>query len=167
MVEIRKAWRAEEFNGVWMWWTRILGGASSTMQSWISGNTRVWKSWEAAKWIAKSQVSNWVSNPKVSEAYEHSGERVAAPEGIKALLIIYYCENVKSLPEGIMRNCNLEQLNIWGCSSLTSFPSGELPSTLKFLVISNCGNLELLPDHMPNLTLLSIHRCKGLKHHHL
>lgn len=66
-----------------------------------------------------------------------------------------------------MRNCNLEQLNIEGCSSLTSFPSGELPSTLKHLVISNCGNLELLSDHMPNLTFLHIGGCKGLKHHHL
>ncbi|XP_034705128.1 putative disease resistance protein At3g14460 [Vitis riparia] len=89
------------------------------------------------------------------------------PTSLKQL-IIEDCENVKSLPEGIMRNCNLERLNIEGCSSLTSFPSGELPSTLKHL-ISNCGNLELLPDHMPNLTSLSIEGCKGLslKHHHL
>eukprot|EP00261_Vitis_vinifera_P038697 XP_019079940.1 PREDICTED: putative disease resistance RPP13-like protein 1 isoform X1 [Vitis vinifera] len=88
------------------------------------------------------------------------------PTSLKQL-IIEDCENVKSLPEGIMGNCNLEQLNICGCSSLTSFPSGELPSTLKHLVISNCGNLELLPDHMPNLTYLEIKGCKGLKHHHL
>ena len=82
-------------------------------------------------------------------------------------LFIEGCENVKSLPEGIMRNCNLEQLNIFGCSSLTSFPSGELPSTLEHLDISNCGNLELLPDHMPNLIFLAIEGCKGLKHHHV
>ena len=88
------------------------------------------------------------------------------PTSLKQL-IIEDCENVKSLPEGIMGNCNLEQLNICGCSSLTSFPSGELPSTLKDLVISNCGNLELLSDHMPNLTFLHIGGCKGLKHHHL
>ncbi|RVW92949.1 putative disease resistance protein [Vitis vinifera] len=88
------------------------------------------------------------------------------PTSLKQL-IIRDCENVKSLPEGIMRTCNLEKLIIQGCSSLTSFPSGELPSTLKDLVISNCGNLELPPDHMPNLTALRIKGCKGLKHHHL
>ncbi|XP_027186403.1 putative disease resistance RPP13-like protein 1 [Cicer arietinum] len=41
---------------------------------------------------------------------------------------------------------SLQKLTIDGFPSLTSFPRDGLPKTLKFLIISNCENLEFLPN---------------------
>ncbi|KAL6328013.1 hypothetical protein AAG906_033277 [Vitis piasezkii] len=54
-------------------------------------------------------------------------------------LCIANCENVESLPEGIMHTCHIEKLDIFNYSSLTSFPRGELPSTLKELFSGSWG----------------------------
>ncbi|XP_045815248.1 putative disease resistance protein At3g14460 [Trifolium pratense] len=43
---------------------------------------------------------------------------------------------------------SLRQLTIDGFPSLTSFPTDGLPETLKFLIISNCENLEFLPHEL-------------------
>ena len=84
-------------------------------------------------------------------------------------LCIANCENVESLPEGIMHSCHLEKLDIFNCSSLTSFPRGELPSTLKELFVGSCGNLKLLPNFMQSLTSLVIRDCRNLnfQQHHM
>ncbi|WKA01945.1 hypothetical protein VitviT2T_020192 [Vitis vinifera] len=84
-------------------------------------------------------------------------------------LCIANCENVESLPEGIMHSCRLEKLDIFNCSSLTSFPRGELPSTLKELFVGSCGNLKLLPNFMQSLTSLVIRDCRNLnfQQHHM
>ncbi|XP_059597485.1 putative disease resistance RPP13-like protein 1 [Vitis vinifera] len=65
------------------------------------------------------------------------------------------CEGLKCLPDGMMRNsnassnsCVLESLEICECSSLISFPNGQLPTTLKKLSIRECENLESLPEGM-------------------
>ena len=74
------------------------------------------------------------------------------------------CENVESLPEGIMRSCNLEKL------SIRMFISYLISKRcVKHLFIYGWRNLKLLPDHMHNLTSLHIHGCKGLKfrRHHM
>ncbi|XP_058758783.1 putative disease resistance protein At3g14460 [Vicia villosa] len=50
---------------------------------------------------------------------------------------------------------SLQQLTIDDFPSLTSFPTEGLPKTLKFLIISNCENLEFLPhEYMHNYTSL-------------
>ncbi|XP_058753630.1 putative disease resistance protein At3g14460 [Vicia villosa] len=50
---------------------------------------------------------------------------------------------------------SLQQLTIEGIPSSMSFPSNGLPKTLKFLIISNCENLEFLPhDYLSNYTSL-------------
>ncbi|KAJ9685429.1 hypothetical protein PVL29_017458 [Vitis rotundifolia] len=73
------------------------------------------------------------------------------------------CQSLESLPEGLMHHnstsssntCCLENLWIERCSSLNSFPTGELPSTLKKLVIVGCTNLESVSQKMsPNSTAL-------------
>ena len=75
-------------------------------------------------------------------------------------LSISNCENLESLPvaEGMgmnMRICALEYLSICHCRSLKSFPKGELPSTLKRLVIWYCSNLESMSENMcPNNSVL-------------
>ncbi|KAJ9685437.1 hypothetical protein PVL29_017466 [Vitis rotundifolia] len=51
--------------------------------------------------------------------------------------------------------CCLENLIIDYCPSLKSFPTGELPSTLKNLAISVCCNLESMSENMcPNNSAL-------------
>ncbi|KAB1224988.1 putative disease resistance RPP13-like protein 1 [Morella rubra] len=68
------------------------------------------------------------------------------------------CEALQLLPEWKMHNNEkgllLEYLVIEGCSSLTSLPRGQLPSTLKKLEIHNCMNLESLPEQMQSNTCL-------------
>ncbi|XP_058721788.1 putative disease resistance RPP13-like protein 1 isoform X2 [Vicia villosa] len=50
---------------------------------------------------------------------------------------------------------SLQQLTIDGFPSLMSFPTDGLAKTLKFLIISNCENLEFLPhDNLYNYTSL-------------
>ncbi|AES69608.2 putative P-loop containing nucleoside triphosphate hydrolase, leucine-rich repeat domain, L [Medicago truncatula] len=50
---------------------------------------------------------------------------------------------------------SLQKLTIDGFSSPMSFPIGGLPNTLKFLIISNCENLEFLPhEYLDNSTYL-------------
>nr|CAN77358.1 hypothetical protein VITISV_024844 [Vitis vinifera] len=73
------------------------------------------------------------------------------------------CQSLESLPEGVMHHnstsssntCCLEYLWIENFSFLNSFPTGELPSTLKNLSISGCTNLESVSEKMsPNSTAL-------------
>ncbi|KAM2968232.1 hypothetical protein FF1_028404 [Malus domestica] len=81
------------------------------------------------------------------------------------------CDALQLLPEWKMQNNNnlcfpLEYLVIEGCSSLKSFPNGELPSTLKELEIQNCINLESLPKDMihnnSSLEFLKISGCPSV-----
>ncbi|KAL6326268.1 hypothetical protein AAG906_004765 [Vitis piasezkii] len=57
-----------------------------------------------------------------------------------------FCENLKSLPEGMMGLCALEYFYIEGCPSLIGLPKGGLPATLKQLYIGNCERLKSLPE---------------------
>ncbi|KAI6675946.1 hypothetical protein NL676_036742 [Syzygium grande] len=63
-------------------------------------------------------------------------------------LSIDLCPDLESLPDGIMLRDNvfLKVLEIFDCSSLISFPSGQLPLTLKTLTICSCSNLESIAD---------------------
>uniref|UniRef100_A0A2N9G692 R13L1/DRL21-like LRR repeat region domain-containing protein n=1 Tax=Fagus sylvatica TaxID=28930 RepID=A0A2N9G692_FAGSY len=68
-------------------------------------------------------------------------------------LEIIDCEALQFLPGWKMHNnvkasLLLVYLVIEGCSSLTSLPKGQLPSTLKQLEIHNCMNLEFIPEQM-------------------
>ena len=110
------------------------------------------------------------------------------PTTLKTLSIIS-CESLSSLPEGIMMHCNsihtnntitmgicaLEVLYIDGCPSLTDFPEGSLPTTLKELTIFHCENLKSLPEGVMHqhyssnttangalLQLLSLYVCPSL-----
>ncbi|XP_061995501.1 putative disease resistance RPP13-like protein 1 [Rosa rugosa] len=68
----------------------------------------------------------------------------------------YYCKILGSLPEGLMHkdNMTLKYLEIDNCSSLMSFPNGELPTGLERLEISDCSNFQTLPLSLLNLTNL-------------
>ena len=71
-------------------------------------------------------------------------------------LIISYCENLKCLPEGVMYQHSsnttvdnaLQVLDLYHCPSLTSFPKGKFPSTLKTLRIWYCEQLESISEEM-------------------
>ena len=79
------------------------------------------------------------------------------PTTLKELKILH-CENLKSLPEGIMHQhyssnttangALLQVLYLYHCPSLTSFPKGKFPSTLKTLDIMSCEQLESISEEM-------------------
>ncbi|XP_077215801.1 putative disease resistance protein RGA3 [Tasmannia lanceolata] len=82
-------------------------------------------------------------------------------------LEIYSCDNLKSLPKGMLKNLtSLEALTISQCPQLLSLPEDGLPPTLKTLGINSCDNLKSLPKGMlKNLTsleALTISRCPQL-----
>lgn len=84
-------------------------------------------------------------------------------------LTIDHCPHLEFLPQGIMHNNNtfLELLEIFDCSSIMSFPPGQLPKTLKTLTFWNCSNLESLADviiETISLESLRIGNCTNLKH---
>ncbi|KAK4414170.1 putative disease resistance RPP13-like protein 1 [Sesamum alatum] len=84
-------------------------------------------------------------------------------------LTLDHCPNLEFLPEGMMvsSNISLELLEIFDCSSITSFPGGQLPKTLKTLTIWNCSNLESLADIITetmSLTSFRIGNCTKLKY---
>ncbi|RVW63133.1 putative disease resistance RPP13-like protein 1 [Vitis vinifera] len=83
------------------------------------------------------------------------------PTTLKSLSI-WACENLKSLPEGMMGMCALEDLYIELCHSLIGLPKGGLPATLKTLTISECGRLESLPEGIMHQHRLS--KLTSLKH---
>ena len=94
-------------------------------------------------------------------------------------LIIEDCENLKSLPEGVMHQhyssnttangALLQVLCLYGCPSLTSFPKGKFPSTLKRLNIMSCEQLESISEEMfhsstnSSLQYVSIKKYPNLK----
>ncbi|KAK3199401.1 hypothetical protein Dsin_022816 [Dipteronia sinensis] len=88
-------------------------------------------------------------------------------------LSIQYCENLRSLPEGVMQDDNnnyksqLEILKIVCCPSLQCSTSGKLPYGLKILKISECSSLEPLTETMIEdgelLEYIEISHCETLK----
>ncbi|GMI75784.1 hypothetical protein like AT3G14470 [Hibiscus trionum] len=79
-------------------------------------------------------------------------------------LTILDCKALESLPDMNVCNsqrCLLEELEIAGCP-LVSFPKGNFPSTLKSLRIENCRNLKCLLDGMAD-GVLPLHNLKVLR----
>ncbi|GLT95458.1 hypothetical protein SLE2022_131390 [Rubroshorea leprosula] len=104
-----------------------------------------------------------------------SGQLPATLKNLK----IERCENLESLPEGLMDDNNgdnmlqLELLSLWTIATRNLFPSGLLPldhmsslSTLTSLEIEQVEGLESFPESglgMPNLKSLRIYDCKNLR----
>ncbi|KAL6327945.1 hypothetical protein AAG906_031289 [Vitis piasezkii] len=95
------------------------------------------------------------------------------PTTLKSLWIQDYCENLESLPEGMMHHNStcLEILTIKKCSSLKSFSTRELPPPLRNLrfaaldnlVLEGYPNLKILPECLHSLKSLRIINCEGLE----
>ncbi|GKV52193.1 hypothetical protein SLEP1_g58782, partial [Rubroshorea leprosula] len=72
------------------------------------------------------------------------------------------CENLESLPDGILmkddgdNNSNLEYLFIEKLPLLNSFQRGQLPASLKEFKVYNCEGLESISKGM-------LHQCTGLR----
>ncbi|KAK6933861.1 Rx, N-terminal [Dillenia turbinata] len=103
---------------------------------------------ECLRLLTSSQDSA-VNGCEILECFPAAG----LPSSLKTL-VIESCESLWCLPDGVMQrnnkstetepdgNCCLEELAIFGCPSLESFPSGVLPATLRLLVIGNCPKVE-------------------------
>ncbi|XP_077217515.1 putative disease resistance protein RGA3 [Tasmannia lanceolata] len=64
------------------------------------------------------------------------------PPTLKTLRI-EFCDNLKSLPKGMLKNLtSLQTLNIWYCPQLVSLPEEGLPTTLQELHFLGCPELE-------------------------
>ncbi|GLT39647.1 hypothetical protein SLA2020_138280 [Shorea laevis] len=84
------------------------------------------------------------------------------------------CRDLQSLTEGIMQNDNstnmsqLQSLEIVDCPSLTCFPEGILPFSLKTLKISDCSKLEPLLEQLlqnnSSLEYIRMWNCGTLKY---
>ncbi|KAL6327604.1 hypothetical protein AAG906_021895 [Vitis piasezkii] len=85
------------------------------------------------------------------------------------------CEGIKALPGDWMMmrmdgdntnsSCVLERVEIRRCPSLLFFPKGELPTSLKQLIIRDCENVKSLPEGIMrncNLEQLYIGGCSSL-----
>uniref|UniRef100_F6HVC0 Disease resistance RPP13-like protein 1 n=1 Tax=Vitis vinifera TaxID=29760 RepID=F6HVC0_VITVI len=90
-------------------------------------------------------------------------------------LEVYNCEGIKALPGDWMMmrmdgdntnsSCVLERVQIMRCPSLLFFPKGELPTSLKQLIIEDCENVKSLPEGIMrncNLEQLNIEGCSSL-----
>ncbi|KAI8545960.1 hypothetical protein RHMOL_Rhmol07G0078400 [Rhododendron molle] len=109
-----------------------------------------------------------------------SCSRTGLPPSLE-FLYIEKCENLESVlaEEGMKINCpSLQYVIVWDCDSLKSLPdvmqntyNGGCPRNLCTLHISNCENVESIPEGWftaTNLTELNIKGCKklkGLPHH--
>ncbi|TQE05366.1 hypothetical protein C1H46_008956 [Malus baccata] len=98
--------------------------------------------------------------------------------------------DIKWLPQMVPNSNRLQSLTLWECSSLLSFPTNGLPTTLTSLGIQNCKKLEFLSREMmakltsfqsldlfsscdslrsfplgifPNLSSLSVSHCENLE----
>lgn len=66
-----------------------------------------------------------------------------------ARLKVCDCENLMSLPEGLMNDDNnLQELHLLRFASSDPFPSGQLPASLKRLYITDCRELESIPERV-------------------
>ncbi|KAE8725975.1 hypothetical protein F3Y22_tig00008007pilonHSYRG00004 [Hibiscus syriacus] len=92
------------------------------------------------------------------------------PTSLKTFLI-EDCELLQALPEGLMCDndnmLHLEDLKMQGLPSLMFFPNGQLPKTLKSLVVFNCRRLESFPERILQrskaLETIEISHCTNLQ----
>ncbi|TXG53581.1 hypothetical protein EZV62_018837 [Acer yangbiense] len=77
------------------------------------------------------------------------------------------CEKLEAFPNNMHQLNHLQEIDIWDCSSLVSFPVEGLSSmNLTRLQILNCEKLVALPNRMENLTSLQelwIQNCQNIK----
>ncbi|XP_068337979.1 putative disease resistance RPP13-like protein 1 [Pyrus communis] len=75
------------------------------------------------------------------------------------------CENLLKLPKGLNQLSSLQELGIYECSSLVSFPDVSLPPSLKDIQITGCHSLIYFAKFQipQNLRRIRIEDCKSLK----
>ncbi|XP_048426023.1 putative disease resistance protein At3g14460 [Pyrus x bretschneideri] len=75
------------------------------------------------------------------------------------------CENLLKLPKGLNQLSSLQELRIYECSSLVSFPDVGLPPSLKHIDIRRCHSLIYFAKFQipQNLRRIEIRWCKSLK----
>jgi hypothetical protein len=86
-------------------------------------------------------------------------------------IYIHNCKALESLPKAVVyNNTCLEKIKICRCDSLKRFAIGQLPQTLKRLVIERCENMVILVDDTNScssstslLEYLEIQHCPSLK----
>ncbi|XP_048425221.1 putative disease resistance RPP13-like protein 1 [Pyrus x bretschneideri] len=80
-------------------------------------------------------------------------------------LEINKCERLSKLPKGLHQLSSLQELHIWQCSRLVSFPDVGLPPSLRVLKITECDSLVYVSKYQipRNLKKIHISWCGSLK----
>lgn len=94
-------------------------------------------------------------------------DRALLPSSLEDLSISSCSKLVKKLLEELKHLSYLQHLKIKECPDLYYFPEEGLPITLKFIGISDCINLQLLPariQELSSLTTLTIVNCQQVQY---
>ncbi|CAL9004240.1 unnamed protein product, partial [Prunus brigantina] len=80
-------------------------------------------------------------------------------------LELNWCASLSKVPEGLHHLTALQELRIFGCSSLVSFPDVGLPPSLEVIRIFGCDSLLYFAKYQipPNLRRIQFVGCKSLK----
>ncbi|CAK9136487.1 unnamed protein product [Ilex paraguariensis] len=84
-----------------------------------------------------------------------------APKNLSCL-VVSSCENLERLPYDLKSLTSLEQLCIFYCPKLLSFPEDSLPPTISILDVQACDSLESIPNCIACLEHLILINCSSL-----
>ncbi|KAG8391189.1 hypothetical protein BUALT_Bualt01G0161800 [Buddleja alternifolia] len=79
------------------------------------------------------------------------------------ILELFRCSSLTSLPDDLRNLTSLRELIIKNCPKIINFPEHGIPPKLKRLEILSCKDLESLPTNISNLERLEIKECPSLK----
>ncbi|KAG5539279.1 hypothetical protein RHGRI_019741 [Rhododendron griersonianum] len=109
--------------------------------------------------------------PKLISLFEEDEdeEGLQQHEELPYMMLLEYleiknCEKMEKLPRGLHNLRSLQELIIYACPCLISFPKTGLPSTLRTLSIKSCDTLRSLPELMMlnSLEELKVWSCPSL-----
>ncbi|GAY32318.1 hypothetical protein CUMW_287430, partial [Citrus unshiu] len=134
--------------------------------------TYIWKSHnELLQDICSLKRLTITSCPKlqslVAEEEKDQQQQLCQLSCILEYIDLRDCQDLVKLPQSPLSLSSLREIEIYGCSSLVSFPEVALPSKLKKIEIRECDALKSLPeawmcDTNSSLEILEIWICNSL-----
>ncbi|XP_048547382.1 putative disease resistance protein RGA3, partial [Triticum urartu] len=85
---------------------------------------------------------SFIGNDEMTRFTKEQEEAFQCLTSLQELKFLGY-RKLKHLPAGLNKLTNLKRLRIWGCRALRSLPKEGLPSSLRELDVSRCGNEKL------------------------
>nr|BAW35447.1 disease resistance-like protein [Brassica rapa subsp. pekinensis] len=115
------------------------------------------KLWEGNKTIRNLKLMNLSDSGNLKELPD-----LSTATNLQELNL-YGCSSLTELPFSIGNAINLRRLNLSHCSSLVEFPSSmENVTTVEELLLTGCSHLANLPPSIGNLKTLYLQNCSSL-----